>query len=230
MKKSTLYIAALGAAIGGVLLGKKLKAASAPLDTSKQGSISWWTDDDFRAFAAMAQRLRMSPADLLVVLYGESGLQPWARNPRDIHLPPIALGLNQITRSGSSSWLPEAEWRNLTNLSVAQQLPYVERYFRALAWVRAGNAFNSANQIYLANFAPAFLSRGTDPNMVLYSREKSGDAYEKNKILDFGNKGFITFGDLGKYAQSNVHQPVFLAGLARLRNAIGDPTLSPVFI
>ena len=225
MKKSTMWLAAGAAVVGGILLGKSSPGAK-PLDTTKKGTISWWTDDDFRAFAAMAQRLRMNPADLLIVLYSESELKPWAQNT--IEGPFTAVGLNQITKGGASGWLSEAERRNLVNLSVGQQLPYVERYFMHIPWVRSGNVFDSASQVYLAEFAPALLSRGRDPNMVLYSKS-SGKSYEDNKLFDQERKGYITLGDLGKWVSHLSNRPLFLAALDRLRQVTGDPNLTPRF-
>jgi len=232
MKKSTMWLAAGAAVLGGILLGKNSSGASEgpPLDTKGKGSIPWWTDDDFRAFVAMSQRLRMNPADLLIVLYSESGLRPDARNPRSRSLPPIAIGLNQIVHSTARSMgMSDAQWNNLLNLSVAYQLPIVERYFNGLQWVRAGNTFHSAAQVYLANFAPAKLSLGTDPDIVLYTRGKDGQSYELNKGLDHGNKGFITLRDMGITVQNNARAATFLAALDRLRQVTGDPNLTPKF-
>jgi hypothetical protein len=220
----------IGAAGVVGLAWTKARAASAggpPLSTAGKGTISWWTDQDFVDFANMSARLRMNPADLLIVLYSESGLEPWAQNKIDG--PFTAVGLNQITKSGASGWLSEPERQNLVNLSVGQQLPYVERYFRHIPWVAAGNTFHSAAQVYLAEFAPGLLGRGSDPNMVLYSLVHDKHAYEDNKTFDQDHKGYITLGDLGKWVSHLGNKSVFLAALYRLRQVTGNPNLSPVF-
>lgn len=219
----------VGAAVIGLgfILATKKQSPAGPLSTQGKGSISWWTDDDFRAFAEMSQRLKMNPADLLIVLYSESGLRPNARNPADVRQPAIAIGLNQIVRSTAHALgMSDVEWQSMLSMSVNQQLPYVERYFRNIPWVHDGNTFQTAAQVYEANFAPAFLSRGADPNIVLYRKEQ-GLSYSLNKGFDRENKGYITLGDLGKAVERNSKGATFLAALDRLRSVTGDPNLSP---
>lgn len=221
----------IGAAGVGAWLGTRKAKAAAPLDTrGANANLSWWTDDDFRQFAAMAQRLKMNPADLLIVLYSESSLQPWARNPRDTSKPAIAIGLNQIIRSTAHGLgLSDAQWQAMLTMSVHQQLPIVERYFRSLAWVAKGHGFDSAAQVYEANFAPGYLFKGSDPGTILYTKGKDGASYELNKGFDSAGKGYITLGDLGSWVARRAHDGMFLTALQRLRIATGNPTLTPRF-
>lgn len=207
-------------------MASKSSASTQPLNTTHAKGFNWWTIDDMRRFVEMAERLKMSPADLLIVLYAESGLHPGASNPGPP--PNIAVGLNQIVASTAKAMgMTEAERLSMLHMSVSEQLPYVERYFKHIPWVAAGHAFESAAQIYVANFAPAFLSRGSDPSTVLYARGTSGRAYDLNSGFDVEKKGTITVGDLARALARRSREGIFLSALQMLRDVTGQPTLSP---
>ncbi len=189
---------------------------------------SAWTDDDFAALASAANRLGMNPADLLLVLASESGLQPWAQYPKDSS-EPIAVGLNQLTSvSDGITGLSEAERHALPSKSVAEQLPYVEKFFRGAANAYGIHAFPNATTIYLTNFAPARMSRGSAPETVIYDTS-DGAAYTLNKGFDRDGKGTITIGDLTARLSTVATQPTYLEALGRLQAVTGNtrgPNLS----
>lgn len=217
--------------IGGSILGLILLAnvsSGSPVRpmTTPSGTLPGWTDDDFRALDAMAKRLRMKTPDLLLVLYAESGLKPNAAFPGN-----LAVGLNQITRSTAHALgISDDEYLSILNKSVTEQIPYIERYFRNVPWVARGNPFQSATQIYQANFAPATLFRGSSPEIVLYTQAHDGQSYTLNSAFDVEKKGYITVGDLGRLLERRSREKIYLIALGRLRAALGDPSLQPFIV
>lgn len=187
-----------------------------------------WSDADFTTLAAAAKRLRMNPADLLLVLASESGLHPWAKNPSDSSAP-VAVGLNQLTSvANSSAGISEAQRLALPSKSVAEQLPIVEHYFASVPWTRAGRPYPHAGVVYEANFAGGkMMTVGTAPDAVLYTEAADPGAYNGNRGLDTAGKGYITVGDLIEQMRRVSGRDVYQAGLARLRYAMGDARVSP---
>jgi hypothetical protein len=181
-----------------------------------------WTNADLRALAALAKRLRMNPADLLLVLTAESLLDPRSTNPYG------AYGLNQLTKAaaGLVGYAPD-RISEVASLPVSRQLPLVERYFAGLGWTKAGKTWPHAPAVYEGNFAPArMLSRGTSMGVVLYSRDAEPGAYKANYQLDVDNKGTITVGDLARRLRSLEGSGIYRHGLGRLRVATGT-SVSP---
>jgi hypothetical protein len=189
--------------------------------------IDVWTDQDLLDFRAMAQRLNLRPADLLLVLFCESGLKPWAATPaktKDGY--PVAVGLNQITSIlNSSLGLDEESRAALLDKPVSEQLPYVERSLRLFA---GKYALPDAGALYTLNFAPARLAKGADGNVVLYDSKVDPGAYNSNRPADIGNKGFINIEDMRIALRRNANNPGFLAALGRYQAVTGDT--APVII
>jgi hypothetical protein len=187
-----------------------------------------WTDEDVAALVAAARRLRMSPADLALVLASESGLDPAAAN-RNSEGYPVAVGLNQLTAAANGHMgMTEAERLGVPKMSVARQIPLVERYFARIGWTKSGKPYDHAGVVYLANAAGGRLSRGTSRGVVVYDEEDDPDGYAGNRGLDFDGDGQITVGDLIDHLRAKVAvKPVYKAMLARLRAATGDSGLSP---
>jgi len=180
--------------------------------------IDQWTDQDLLDFQAMANRLSLRPADLLLVLYSESALKPSsaARN-KDGY--PIAVGLNQITAIlNSSLGLTEDDRIALLDKTVSEQLPYVEKCLRMFNKYKLPDA----GALYTLNFAPARLARGTDGNVVLYDSKADPSAYQSNKNADIGKKGFINIEDMRIALRRNLHHTDFLKALARYKAVTGD--------
>ncbi len=72
-------------------------------------------------------------------------------------------------------------------MTAEEQLPLVERYLKPYA-----NRIKSLEDVHLAVFWPAAI--GKPDSTVLF--KKGTEAYEKNSMLDKGNKGWVTRGDL----------------------------------
>ncbi len=176
-----------------------------------------WADADLVALGDLAASLRMRPADLLLVLASESGLRPDARNPAGSS-EPIAAGLNQLTAaSDGATGLSEPERWAIADTTVAHQLPIVGRMFRAIPWTRDGREYPDAGVIYLANFAPGRMSRGTSDDTVVYDAA-DGVAYSRNAAFDRDGRGSITIGDLRRRLDDVAAGPIYREAIARLRD------------
>jgi hypothetical protein len=184
-----------------------------------------WTLANLRALAAAAHRLGMHAADLLLVIFSESGGHPWAQWPA--HGYPYAAGLNQITRvAAPAAGLTEAQRADLVHWTVAQQIPVVERMFRNSGWPYS---YPNAGVIYAVNFAPGRLkSRGWANDTVLYDMS-DGAAYTQNQALDVNGDGAITIQDLNDHLRTRAAQPDYQHALRALRAATGDASLTPTF-
>jgi hypothetical protein len=181
-----------------------------------------WTAEDYRALYALANRLGINPADLLVVLTSESNLRPDANNAD------IAKGLNQIIRkSAEAACLTLDQWDQFQTWSVAEQLPHVECFLRTSIPDRF-RPIPSAQVLYAFNFAPGrVMARGFGSNVVLYDTA-DGLSYTENIQLDTERKGSITIGDMGNHLRSVIKQARFLGALGAMRRATGDSGLSPL--
>lgn len=187
-----------------------------------------WEDADFVALAEIARKYRMNSADLLLVMASESGLKPQAtyRTAEDY---PYAVGLNQMTPSVNDLLgISEGQRTQIPTWPVSEQLPLVDKMWAGIPWTRAGRSYDSAASVYTANFAPArMLSRGITSDVILYEEGVDGSAYTANKGFDTEGKGNITIGDLTHHLALVAQQPVYKAGLQRLREATGDASLTP---
>lgn len=121
----------------------------------------WWDDNAIRDLLAMCERLGMNPADFLLVSLSESDMRPDAFNPSG------ARGLNQLMPANASAAgvSPEDFKTKYLHMTVREQLPFVERYYKNTGRTRP---YPSAASVYEATFAPALMARGDDPSTVLY--------------------------------------------------------------
>ena len=191
------------------------------------GAVSLDLSDEFlRAGAAMAQRLRMSWPDLLLVMNRESGISPRAKNPSS-----GAAGLIQFTNLAGVGWSGTIE--QFLSLSGVEQLPYVERFLRPYA----NYNLNTAGRIHQALFVPATLPGSLDDSLPLvrrggtrWSGSNCNEAciYEGHAFLDVGNKGYITAGDLETIDRRDAAKPgsPYSRAIARLQQIL--PQLFPV--
>lgn len=202
--------------------------ASGPaLDTSGGKPPPWWHASDYVALAAMSKRLGINPANLLAIMRSESGLNPHAMYPGG-----IARGLTQITKAGqASAGLSDADFEDFQNWTIQEQLPHIERYMRNEF---GGTPPRSAGGLYAWNFLPAFArEKGTAPDVVLAPVKD----YPDDSALDYDGDGFYEVRDLSnrlaRYgARKEDGTPVdtlFLGALQAMRDATGNPTLSPVW-
>jgi len=234
----------LGLAIGSaILIAFSRSAKASPFEVNvalPEAAIltPWWNDEDFVELARICDGLKMNPADLLLVMTAESGLNPGVCNPPNekcqvIGGHPVAVGLIQFTKVANGGvGISEYERQNvLPTMSVAQQLPLVEKYFQAQPWTRAGNEYANAGNVYQAVFAGGtMINRGTSLDTILYDSVKNKKAYDSNH-LDLTGKGYINVQDLVDYMRrvstNKGTREIYQAGLARLREATGDENLSP---
>lgn len=153
-------------------------------------------------FVAMCKRLGAKPEDLAKVINSESGFDPHATNVQDGRI--IAKGLNQLTKKTAMALgMPEQDWNNYENFPAEEQLKYVEKFFKSVGKMTGvGGKWNSPTQLYVANFAPKYVSKAADPNALLYSAKNNPEEYDKNKGLDKDQKGYITAGDLARSVHS----------------------------
>lgn len=153
-------------------------------------------------FVAMCKRLGAKPEDLAKVINSESGFDPHATNVQDRRI--IAKGLNQLTKKTAMALgMSEQDWNNYENFPAEEQLKYVEKFFKSVGKMTGvGGKWNSPTQLYVANFAPKYVSKAADPNALLYSAKNNPEEYDKNKGLDKDQKGYITAGDLARSVHS----------------------------
>lgn len=187
---------------------------STPEDVKR---TSWWSDADFITLDRDAVDLKMNAPDYLLMMDAESKLDPTQINPLS-----GATGLNQLTSAANYAAGITEEFRvnQFHKLSVAEQLPYVKKYFSNMPWTKAGLKYDHAGQVWQSNFAPmTMLSKGTGLDVVLYS---SGPAYEKNKTLDTDKKGYITVRDMVRHLKAISETQLYKSALARLRSVTGQ--------
>lgn len=175
------------------LLQGLLKNAGLDLTAVQKLSENFWI-----RFVEMSKRLGARPEDLAKVINSESGFDPRATNVQDGKV--IAKGLNQLTKKTAKALgMSEEEWKSYENVPAEEQLKYVEKFFRSVGnMTGVGNKWESATQLYVANFAPKYVRQASNPNTVLYSKQDNSDAYNKNIGLDRDKKGYITAGDLAR--------------------------------
>lgn len=167
------------------------------------------SDQFWIQFVQMCNRLGAVPEDLAKVIYSESGFDPHATNVQNGHI--IAKGLNQlIKKTAHSLGMSDQEWDNFENVSAETQLPYIEKYFHNVGTAAGvSGKWANAGQLYVANFAPRYIHRADNPNVVLYDANVNQLEYSQNKGLDRNNKGVITAGDLTKTVQKPL--PIIIA-------------------
>ncbi len=230
-----------GSAVGVAVVAyvSRLRAApAAPAVTTTAADLAAaprdWTDADYANFADAMRRDGANPADALLFIGNETAgsYKPSAAFRKDGLI--YAAGLNQITKAGAAALGvktadAQAYLDHLVTLSVAQQIPIVERSIAA--GLRGAGVTNPPNVgvLYAVNFLPQRVrDRGTSPDTVLTVRGEG--YYDGNSGLDFNKDGKITIADLSDYLETKILSlPIFRGALAKLRAATNDPTLSPRF-
>ena len=177
--------------------------------------------NDYKAIGSGAVARGIRPADLALVLYAESGLNPAKVNTQNGSV--VARGANQITLDGAAAiGIDQAEWSTINTLSLESQLgKYIFRFFDKVA--RSGS-YDSAVTLYQTNFAPATVGRTN----ILYTANQDPAAYKANRWLDAKNKGYIEVADLRDVLARRVQEKAFLDHLAKLQAAgyPGEPSLA----
>lgn len=133
-------------------------------------------DQFFTELALVAEYLEADPADMIAVMYSESGVKATAHNPNG-----DASGLIQFMPATLEyvGWMKgNAAFRVL---SAREQLPYVRRYYAPHR-----GKLGSRVALYLATFMPALLDHASEPDFVLAARGggRSGIIFEANAAFD----------------------------------------------
>lgn len=129
----------------------------------------------------VADRLGIDAECLAGIISVESKFNPQAVNPDT-----RATGLIQFMPSTARAYGTTVE--QLYGMTALQQMPYVEKHFRAVGYVnnaRCGDA-------YLAVFAPKYIGK-PDSTPIF---ESGTTAYYQNRGLDVDGNGVITAGDV----------------------------------
>ena len=146
------------------------------------------SDEFFTEILDMGDRLRLDALDLLGVMMAESNVKASAQNANS-----NASGLIQFLPSTLRSVGWTGTPQEFRRLSAAEQLPYVETYFRPYAHFN----LNSAARVYQVVFLPSSLSLGSSMDTVIVEQGGvNSGAYAGNRGLDTNNDGMITVGEL----------------------------------
>ncbi len=172
-----------------------------------------WTREDYLATVDAAKQINARAADLLLVEWSESRLEPWAQYPGG-----VAVGLIQITAPAAKAMgISEPERLAIPTLTPAQQAPYIVRYFKSAAGARV---FGDAGGLYQAIAAPGTLSKGSANSVICYAA--GSKAYAANPGLDANGDGEITVGDLRAHLATLATNAGFTHAIAELRGV--DPS------
>lgn len=196
--------------------------------------IPWLNREFFERLNEMCARLNVDPYAMILVLYRESSLAPWAFNEDP---GTLARGLNQITEKNLRSWGWSDEKIALYGkLSASEQLPSVEKFFGGvLKQFRTPSFRSTPAELYLANFMPARLKpaadvgdsyvlgvqapQGKDPKAYTYEEK----VYASNAGLDANHDGKITAGDLNAEMLKLVRNPRVAWAWSQLDDVRGSP-------
>lgn len=153
------------------------------------------TDEKAKIIAETAQRLGMNPNDLAAVISFETGgtFSPNKRNPYS-----SATGLIQFMRGSGGT---KGKYYGMTrdqfgNLSFAEQMKYVEKYFRA-------NGFSAGKKVGVADVYSAVTGWG---------HKKGTQAYELNKVWDSNKNGVVEKGEMVQNSAFKAHQRDYFGG------------------
>ena len=136
------------------------------------------------ALNQMAVDLGMDPQALVQVMFSESALVPWAKNPQS-----SASGLIQIIESRAGEI--GTTTASLRSMNPIDQLVFVKRYFEAVKRENPGIDYTNPDHIGIAVFGPAY--GGKAPSTAMYQQGTA--EYETNKQLDTDGDGVITVGE-----------------------------------
>lgn len=172
-----------------------------------------WTDAQMRAFIDTLKPVGVPLDALLAMCCAESGLDPHASSGS-------AWGIHQA----QSPLLQAIGWKAAPQafgkLSVEEQLPWVAKMLREQVR-QIGYAPQNAAELWRMNLSPKAARARAD---ILYRRDdpKEAAAYNGNKALDHGKKGWISMADLAESMASVTRGELFKFHLAQLRRLESD--------
>ena len=193
-----------------------------------------WNTADYAALRKAAADIGTTPEDLLLTIALETGdtMNPHIAFCNSAGYPD-AVGLNQITKTASDAMkMTEAERLSLLDMTPAEQLPYVARYF---IMANGGKPFATppnAVKLYQANIAPSTVGGDivyTQKTFPCHAPGSGGDPYCNNPSLDYNKDGVITVEDLAFVLAKVSKRPGYQKAVAEL-NATGSaapPSSSP---
>lgn len=169
--------------IEGIRWGTKPDLRS--LSTPENGKLIWGArvQEAFRAkVIAIAKGISADPNWLMAVMAFETGetFYPYVANGAGSK----AIGLIQFVPSTAAGLGTTTQ--SLARMSAVEQLDWVEKYYKPFS-----GRVRNLGDAYMAVFWPPGI--GKPDSYVLFT--SADPAYEKNKPLDRGNKGYITRGD-----------------------------------
>jgi len=164
----------------------------------------------------VADELGAHPAEMLAVMYSESGCRADAWNDNPKSLPPEkrwnASGLIQFmpaTLKGLGWTRGHAAFRMM---SPTVQLDFVRRYYAPHT-----GYLGSVGGLYVATFLPALVSHAGDASFILTAKKGPlGWAYAPNAAFDANGDFAITVGELEDAVARNARGPRWSELLARL--------------
>ncbi len=186
----------------------------------------------------MANRLEMKPEDIIVIMIGESGLNPGAGKSG------AAAGLIQILNNDILHGTGfKGKVDDFRKLSGENQLDYIEKIIKDQIAINGG-PFKSAAQYYVGNMLPIALSlpgiKNEDPNTIIvenypstfkwsdkspryphYTVQDERNWYNGNKGIDKNKKNNITYGDMISRVNGIKSGSQYKSILSAMRSATG---------
>lgn len=176
-------------------------------------------DAFFPELRVWAAKMQANPADVLAVLYGESGLNPMSPG----HVAAYE-GINQMNQPylrahgiDPADYLTWPASRQMREVAGPFLLDMVQRWLKKP--VRSAGVLEALN-LYPANVA----TRGDAPGSVLIDSQAASPgeraAYQANKALDQDGDGKITIADLDTWLGKRTRDAAYQRELARLGGSI----------
>lgn len=193
-----------------------------------------WSQGDYDALRAGADQIGCRAEDLLVIMYNETArtLAPGIAFCNDSGYP-SAIGLIQFTPKANAAIGVDEQGRlAFMGLTVAQQMPYVVKFFLS---VHGGKRFTSppdAATLYQYVAAPSTVGKEvlyTQAEVPCSKPTKTKDPYCANIGLDMPPRdGVITKSDLAAKLAAIALEPRCQAALAALAASKPSTTFPPV--
>lgn len=160
-------------------------------------------DNFFPKLREIADDLEAHPAEMMAVMFSESGCRATAWNDNPKNVPPEQrwnasglIGFMPATLIGLGWTRGHAAFRAL---SATAQLWFVRQYY-----LPHRGFLGTVGALYVATFLPALLSHAGDPSFVLTAKNGPlGWAYSPNAVFDTNGDLAITVGELEQAVARN---------------------------
>lgn len=192
-------------------------------------------DEFFQAVLQVANRRRMNPEDLLLIMAHESGLRTDVYNKNGYGSGLVGFMPFVLKNLGF-----EGGYSDFIKLTHVQQMEYVDKLLEQQIKMNGGRPFQSAVQYHIGNFLPAALHfdgvRNQRSDAIIVQRNpieplyrvkptKEGNiawekmVFEHNAGMDVDHDGNITYGDFEKRLSDLKNQGWFQEVLNNFRKA-----------